>query len=48
MRPDEWMNTNAYRWTEAASLRVAYQSGYEDARHEKNTMDNLMALEPTA
>jgi hypothetical protein len=48
MRPDEYMKTNAYRWTEAASLRVAYQNGYDDAKHEKQAHDKLMSMEPQA
>ncbi len=48
MRPDEFAATNAWRWHEALTLRMAYQRGYEDARSEGATMQQLMSMEMQA
>ena len=41
MRPDEYANTNAYRWHEALTLRNAYDVGLAEAKHEKAIHDKL-------
>lgn len=43
MRPDEYAATNAWRWTEAVTLRAAFEQGKRDAHHEKETRDRLMS-----
>ncbi len=45
MRPDAFAETNAWRWHEALTLRVAYHRGYEDAKSEGATMQKLMGME---
>jgi hypothetical protein len=48
MRPDEYAETNAWRWHEALVLRNAYQMGVDDAKHEKTTRDKLIAMDHQA
>ena len=42
MRPDEYANTNARRWTEAVTLRNAYDGGVMDARKESQAIQSMM------
>lgn len=48
MRPDDYLQTNAYRWHEAVTLRNAYTEGIQQAQREKTTRDELLKMEPQA
>lgn len=43
MRPDEYAHTNARRWTEAVTLRNAYDGGVMDARKESQAIQHMMS-----
>ena len=43
MRPDEWAQTDAARWNEAAQMRSAYQAGVDQARRESEMDATLKA-----